>query len=123
MCNENIKRIAQKELERVGVNPAYLEAMVDLVKQSDDMQRLSDVYYSLQMQNEVLERRFKANLRENKIKERLINEMFNCLVDIVHIDPTESGCVEKLKDVQNKASWCISEYGLKKVNTSTIECI
>lgn len=123
MCNENIKRIAQKELERVGVNPAYLEAMVDLVKQPDDMQRLSEDYYRLQMQNEALERRFKANLRENKIKERVINEMINCLMDIVHIDPTESGYKEKLKEVQNKSSCCISEYGLKKVNTITAECI
>lgn len=134
MCNENIKRIAQKELERVGVNPAYLEAMVDLVNQPDDMQRLSEEYYSLQMENEILKRRFKAKLREvfyldlkvkdleSKLKNvpasidsRIESEMINCLVDIVHVDPCEASFIDELKSVQNQASWCIAKYGYKGV--------
>ena len=59
-----LRILAEDELRKCGVNPDYLEIMVTLVNEPDDMQRLSEDYYKLHMKNEVLERRLKAKLRE-----------------------------------------------------------
>ncbi len=38
--------------------------------------------------------------------------MQNFLEDLVSIDTTESNFIEKLKDIQNKASWVVGTFNL-----------
>lgn len=119
-----------KTLEENGVAAALFECMVTLVKEPDEAQKLAEDYYRVQIEKDLLEKRYKYALRkqiylEEKIKEleavakannkELIEEMFEILNDIVWIDPTEMEYLERLKDVQNKASWCITRYGYDEV--------
>lgn len=124
MVNQNkLRELVSKELLACGVSPALLESMVTLVEVPSDVQKTCEEYYRVQIEKDQLERRYKFVLRkqlylEKKIKVleeklnndnlKLIDEMLDILNDIVWIDPTEMNYLEKLKEVQNKASWCVT---------------
>lgn len=118
-----------KVLAENGVTAAMLECMVTLVKEPDETQKRAEDYYKVQIEKDQLEKRYKFALRkqfylekrvkvlEEKLKansQEIIEEMFGILNDIVWIDPTEMEYLDRLKDVQNKASWCITKFGYEK---------
>lgn len=127
MVNQNkLRELVSRQLLECGVSPALLESMVTLVNTPDETQKLAENYYRVQIEKDQLEKRYKFAIRKQLYLEKkvrvleeklsvnhieLIEEMLNILNDIVWIDPTEiekEKELDRLKDVQNKASWCIT---------------
>ena len=123
-----LRELAKEELEKIGVSPVCLDKVGRLVNVSDECQlafelvkcketekaitkRLKDMYMLQAVQSREIE-----NLREDiknckKYPKNMIEEAFNILDDLVHIDPNQSTFIEELKQTQNNASWLVSKYG------------
>ncbi len=127
----------ENELKKNGVNPKTIDIMVSLVKEPDDMQIASMEIFKLREEKAALKERMKVIARATVIlRERLdkanerikllesdkdfnlnntfryLENMQNFLEDLVSIDTTESNFIEKLKDIQNKASWVVGTFNL-----------
>ncbi len=127
----------ENELKKNGVNPKTIDIMVSLVKEPDDMQIASMEIFKLREEKAALKERMKViakatvALREKldeankKIKllesdkDFTLNNTFKYLENIqsfleelVSLDTTESDFIEKLKDIQNKASWVVGTFNL-----------
>ena len=139
---ENIN--SENELKKNGVNPKTIDIMVSLAKDPDDMQIDSIEVFRLREEKEALKERMKVMARATVIlrdridaankkikllessKDSTLNNTFrylenmqNFLEDLVSIDTTESNFIEKLKDIQNKASWVVGTYKLMSEMSST----
>lgn len=132
---ENIN--LENELKKNEVNPKTIDIMVSLVKEPDDMQIASMEIFRLREEKAALKERMKVMARatvilrdrideaNKKIKLLESNKDFNLnntfrylenmqsfLEELVSLDTTESDFIEKLKDIQNKASWVVGTFNL-----------
>ena len=120
-----LRELAKEELEKIGVSPVCLDKVGRLVNVSDECQlafelvkcketekaitkRLKDMYMLHAVQSREIES-LKEDIKNcKKYPKNMIEEAFNILDDLVHIDPNQS---EELKQTQNNASWLVSKYG------------
>lgn len=139
---ENIN--LENELKKNQVNPKTIDIMVSLVKEPDDMQIASMEIFKLREEKEALKERMKVMARatvilrdrideaNKKIKLlesdkdfnlnntfRYLENMQSFLEELVSLDTTESDFIEKLKDIQNKASWVVGTFKLMSEMRST----
>jgi len=130
----------ENELKKNEINPKTIDIMVSLVKEPDDMQIASMGIFKLREEKAALkeiaratvilrERLDKANERIKLLESdkdfnlnntfRYLENMQSFLEDLVSIDTTESNFIEKLKDIQNKASWVVGTFNLMSELSST----
>lgn len=120
-----LRELAKEELEKIGVSPVCLDKVGRLVNVSDECQlafelvkcketekaitkRLKEMYMLHAVQSREIES-LKEDIKNcKKYPKNMIEEAFNILDDLVHIDPNQS---EELKQTQNNASWLVSKYG------------
>lgn len=103
-----VVKITMKKLEENGVNPERVQDMVNVAKESDQLQKLSQELFEARVLAEQFAKEVHYHAKEiEEIKEctkRLVTEDIEFLDKLLNINLESKGAIKQLKAIQNVAS-------------------